>query len=106
MYMVEPSGIYFRYYGCAAGKGKRACSTELERIPFADMTCADAMKSVAKLIEKSHDEVKDKPFELELACICTANDNEIFAVSDEVRQAAQTAANAEIEAEEEDDDDE
>jgi 20S proteasome subunit alpha 7 len=104
--MVEPSGIYFRYYGCAAGKGKRACSTELERIPFADMTCADAMKSVAKLIEKSHDEVKDKPFELELACICAANDNEIFAVSDEVRQAAQTAAIAEIEAEEEDDDDE
>jgi 20S proteasome subunit alpha 7 len=32
LYMVEPSGLAFRYFGCAAGKGAQAAKTELEKI--------------------------------------------------------------------------
>ena len=30
--MVEPSGQFFKYYGCATGKGQNAAKTELEKI--------------------------------------------------------------------------
>ena len=32
LYMVEPSGVSFRYFACAAGKGSQAAKTELEKI--------------------------------------------------------------------------
>ena len=32
LYMVEPSGLALRYYGCSAGKGAQAAKTELEKL--------------------------------------------------------------------------
>lgn len=32
LYMIEPSGTYFRYFFCAAGKGAQAARTEGEKI--------------------------------------------------------------------------
>ena len=32
LYMLEPSGLCFRYFGCAAGKGANAAKTEVEKI--------------------------------------------------------------------------
>ena len=32
LYMVDPSGLCYRYYGCAAGKGAQAAKTEVEKI--------------------------------------------------------------------------
>ena len=32
LYMTEPSGASFRYFGCAAGKGAQAAKTELEKV--------------------------------------------------------------------------
>lgn len=100
LFMVEPSGLVFKYYGCSAGKGRRACNTAIERTKFADMTCEEALKDVAKLLEKSHDEVKDKPFELEMACISTGNSNMLQTISHEVMGEVQAQAKAEIEKEE------
>lgn len=32
LYLVEPSGLALRYYGCAAGKGTQAAKTEIEKL--------------------------------------------------------------------------
>jgi 20S proteasome subunit alpha 7 len=32
LYMIEPSGAAFRYFGCAVGKGANAAKTELEKL--------------------------------------------------------------------------
>jgi hypothetical protein len=44
LYVVEPSGTSFGYYGCAVGKGKQAARAEIEKMKTADMTCAELVK--------------------------------------------------------------
>jgi len=70
LYMIEPSGICYGYFGCAIGKGKLAARTEIEKLNFAELTVREAVKEVAKIIYKVHDDQKDKDFELELSWVC------------------------------------
>jgi len=72
LYMIEPSGQYFGYYGCAAGKGKQTAKSELDKRNFKDMTCKEALFHVAKMLHLSHEEFKDKKYELEITWICDA----------------------------------
>lgn len=69
MFVIDPSGVSFGYYGCAIGKAKQAAKTEIEKIKMKDMLCTDLVKEVAKIIYIVHDEVKDKNFELELSWV-------------------------------------
>jgi len=69
MYMIDPSGIYNGYFGCAIGKAKQAAKTEMEKVKFQDMNCMELIREAAKIIYIVHDEVKDKAFELELSWI-------------------------------------
>lgn len=69
LYLIDPSGVSFGYYGCAIGKAKQAAKTEIEKIKMKDMLCVDLVKEVAKIIYIVHDEVKDKNFELELSWV-------------------------------------
>ncbi len=39
LYMIEPSGASFQYYGCASGRGKQLARNEIEKKGFRDMTC-------------------------------------------------------------------
>ncbi len=32
LYMIEPSGVSFGYYGCAVGKGQQAAQSEIEKL--------------------------------------------------------------------------
>uniref|UniRef100_A0A6N2MKB3 Proteasome subunit alpha type n=1 Tax=Salix viminalis TaxID=40686 RepID=A0A6N2MKB3_SALVM len=70
LYMVEPSGISYRYFGAAIGKGKQAAKTEIEKLKLSEMTCREGVIEVAKIIYKVHDEAKDKAFELEMSWVC------------------------------------
>merc|ERR1719162_206055 len=105
LYMIEPNGHMFRYYGCAMGKGKQAAITEIEKNKFFEMTCRDAIKNMAKCMHGLHDEVKDKPFELEVAWICEESGWKHSMVSKEIRDEAVDWAKKKIEEEEMDDDD-
>jgi len=105
LYMVEPDGQMFRYYGCALGKGRQAAITEIEKHKFFDMTCVEAIKWIAKTMKITVDEVKDKPFELEVSWICEASGWKHAMVSKEIRDEASAWAKAKIEEEEMDDDD-
>uniref|UniRef100_A0A8C1GLG0 Proteasome subunit alpha type n=1 Tax=Cyprinus carpio TaxID=7962 RepID=A0A8C1GLG0_CYPCA len=70
LYMVDPSGISYGYWGCAIGKAKQAAKTEIEKLQVDERkTCRELVKEVAKIIYIVHDEVKDKAFELELSWV-------------------------------------
>ena len=69
LYMVEPSGTMFQYYGCASGRGKQMARNEIEKTKFLDMTVEEAMPKVATILLKCQEEMKDKKQELELSMI-------------------------------------
>lgn len=105
--LIEPSGVSFRFRGCAIGKGQQAAKTELEKYKVFNMKCRDALNYVAKIIHLLHDEVKDKPFELELSWICEASQWKHQLVPSQINAEAQAWAKKSIEDDEmEDDDDE
>jgi len=49
LFMIEPSGVVFGYYGCAAGKGRQAAKTELEKLKFSELTAREAVMEVARM---------------------------------------------------------
>lgn len=77
LYMVEPSGLTLRYFGCAAGKGANAAKTEVEKILTkrgeAGISCEEAVTELARIMYTIRDLSKDKPFELEMCWLTEAN---------------------------------
>jgi 20S proteasome subunit alpha 7 len=69
LYMVEPSGTCYQYYGCASGRGKQLCRNEIEKTHFKDLTVEEALPKVAKILLQAQEEMKDKKQELELSYI-------------------------------------
>ena len=53
LYMVEPSGLALRYFGCSVGKGAQAAKTELEKVilKFGDagVPSREAVKELTKM---------------------------------------------------------
>ena len=60
LYMVEPSGACYEYYGCASGRGKQLARNEIEKKNFKEMTVDEALPQVAKILLKAQEEMKDK----------------------------------------------
>jgi 20S proteasome subunit alpha 7 len=78
LYMIEPSGLYWGYYGAATGKGRQAAKAELEKLDLGgpggpSLTLAEAVKEAARIIYVAHDDSKDKEFELEMTWISGAD---------------------------------
>ncbi|KAK0728925.1 nucleophile aminohydrolase [Apiosordaria backusii] len=71
LYMIEPSGLYWGYYGAATGKGRQAAKAELEKLDLTGegITLEEAVKEAARIIYVAHDDSKDKEFELEMSWI-------------------------------------
>jgi len=71
LYMIEPSGIYWGYYGAATGKGRQGAKAELEKLDLAagNLSLLDGVKEAARIIYVAHDDNKDKEFELEMTWI-------------------------------------
>jgi len=100
MYVLDPSGECHKMNGCAIGKNKAAAKTEVEKLKFGEILAKDAVKELARIIYKIHDE-KDKEFECELGWICAESKNEFRRVPDEIADEAIALAAAALE---EDDD--
>lgn len=96
LYMVEPSGMCLRYFGCAAGKGAQAARTELEKIlsrrAEAGITCREAVQELAKILYIIRDPSKDKPFELEMGWLCAESQFKHALVPADLLAAADAAA--------------
>lgn len=69
LYMVEPSGCVYEYYGCASGRGKQLARNEIEKTNFREMTVSEALPLIAKILLKSQEEMKEKKQELELSIL-------------------------------------
>ncbi|KAI8589096.1 hypothetical protein HDU89_007369 [Geranomyces variabilis] len=91
MYMIEPSGIYYGFYGCAIGKGRQVAKTEIEKLKLAEMTCREVVKDAARIIHLVHDDVKDKDFELEMSWILDSTMTHEFVPKDVAEEAEQLA---------------
>jgi len=113
LFMVEPNGVAYSYYGVATGKGKQAAKTELEKLNLhkddCTITTQDAVKHIAKILTMLHNENKDnegKPLELELSWICEESGYKHVGVPKATIEAARVWATEQLEAEEEEDEDE
>ena len=49
LYMIEPSGVGFRYYSTAIGKNKQGANTELEKLDFETLTAKQAVFELARM---------------------------------------------------------
>jgi len=104
LYCLEPSGISYGYWGCAAGKAKSNAKTELEKLKMMDMNCAELVKEAAKIIYMVHDEVKDKMFELELSWVGEFTSGIHKRVPDNVHEEAEKFAKSAMEEDSDDSD--
>ncbi|TFK05455.1 dystrophin-related protein 2 [Platysternon megacephalum] len=105
LYMIDPSGVSYGYWGCAIGKARQAAKTEIEKLQMKDMTCRDVVKEVAKIIYIVHDEVKDKSFELELSWVGEITKGKHEIVPKDIREEAEKYAKESLKEEDESDDD-
>ncbi|RUS23847.1 nucleophile aminohydrolase, partial [Jimgerdemannia flammicorona] len=119
LYLIEPSGVYWGYHGCAVGKGKQVAKTEIEKLKLSEMTVREAVKEAARMlsleniqpisnylrmsytsIHTAHDEAKDKEFELELSWVCEeSNGRHQFVpktIAEEAERLAKESMNEEM----------
>ena len=101
LWMVEPSGMSYSYFGCAVGKGRQVAKVYLEKLDFATLTCRQAVTELARIIYKCHDDPSGKPFELEMSWVCTESGGTHCSIPADIQSAAEAAAKAALEAEEE-----
>jgi len=92
MYMIDPSGVYNGYKGCAIGKAKQAAQTEMEKLEISNKSVHELINEAAKIIYMVHDEVKDKAFELELSWVGEHTNGVHQRVPDEVFRKAEAFA--------------
>ncbi|GJN26837.1 hypothetical protein PR202_gb14797 [Eleusine coracana subsp. coracana] len=97
LYMIEPSGVFHKYFGAALGKGRQAAKTEIEKLKLSELTCREGIVEVAKIIYGVHDEAKDKAFELELSWICDESNCQHQKVPNDLLEQAKAAAQAALE---------
>ncbi|KAI7826384.1 20S proteasome subunit [Kickxella alabastrina] len=79
LYMIEPSGQYMGYRGCAAGKGKQAAKTEIEKLDLDNLSVRDALKEAARIIYASnglHTHVPQDVFDEAVEYAEKANDDD------------------------------
>lgn len=88
LWMLQPSGNYNGYNGCAAGKGSQVAKTEIEKLNFSTLTCKEAVKQASRIIHIARDDTKDKDFELEISWICPESKNQHKFVPKEVLEEA------------------
>ena len=69
LYMIEPSGQCFQYYGCASGRRRQIARNEIEKTKWSDKTVEKSLPQVARILLKCQEEMKDKKQELELSIL-------------------------------------
>jgi len=97
LYMIEPSGVSWGYFGVAIGKGRQAAKTEIEKLKLTELTAREAVYEVARILHTVHDEVKDKYFELELSWVCDESNKVHQLVPRDIRDEAERRAKEAIE---------
>lgn len=108
LYMVEPNGVAYSFYACAAGKGRQPAKTELEKLDLhkSPITTAEAVKQISRIIYMLHDESKDKPFELEMSWVSAESEWKHVGVPLSVKEESVKWAKEQLEEESDDEEEE
>ena len=111
LYMIEPSGQYWGYYGAATGKGRQVAKGELEKLDLAaaGLSLLDGVKEAARIIYVAHADNKDKEFELEMTWISNLEGptkGRHMAVPKDLLEEAEKLAKKHLEGEDDDEDEE
>jgi len=105
--MLEPSGVYWGYNGAATGKGRQSAKNELEKLDPNTLTAKDAVKEAARIIYLSHEDNKDKDFEIEISWVSTSETNGLHKpVPEDLLKEAKEYAEEKLNEDSEDDEDE
>ena len=112
LYMIEPSGLYWGYYGAATGKGRQAAKAELEKLKLdpKDGDCIsleEGVKEAARIIYVAHEDSKDKDFEVEMTWVSAVSGptkGRHEEVPKELREEAERLAKKSLEGEDDEDD--
>ncbi|GAB7358274.1 hypothetical protein MBLNU230_g0424t1 [Neophaeotheca triangularis] len=114
LYMIEPSGLYWGYYGAATGKGRQAAKSELEKLKLDPrkeggeenlLSLEEGVKEAARIIYVAHEDSKDKEFELEMSWISSVagpTKGRHQEVPKELREEAERLAKKAMEGDDED----
>ncbi|KAJ4300894.1 putative proteasome subunit alpha type-7 [Kalmusia sp. IMI 367209] len=111
LYMIEPSGLYWGYYGAATGKGRQIAKSELEKLNLSEgeLSLEEGVKEAARIIYIAHDDNKDKEFELEMTWISSTSGptkGRHEEVPKELREEAERLAKKALEGDDEDEEEE
>ena len=60
LFMIEPSGACYEYYGCASGRGKQLARNEIEKKNFKDLTVQEGLHLIAKILLISGGNIGEK----------------------------------------------
>ncbi len=106
LWLVETSGAVNGYHAAAIGKGARQCKSELEKLKLAELTCAELVRELTRIVYFAHDDAKEqeKPFVVELGW-CLAADAKFVSVPADLKKAAADAAQAALTARDQGSDD-
>jgi 20S proteasome subunit alpha 7 len=102
LHAVDPSGISYRFFATAIGKGKNGAKSALEKLDLSTLTAREAVTEAAKVIYAQHDPAKDKPIELEISWVCDESNRMHTLVPPALHAEAEAAAKAFREAMDED----
>ncbi|ESK97560.1 proteasome subunit alpha type-3 [Moniliophthora roreri MCA 2997] len=97
LYVVEPSGVFYGYYGAAVGKGRQLAKTELEKLKLSELTMREAVMEAARIIHLVHEDSKEKEFELEMSWIGDETDGLHLPVPKDLLAEAEAKAKAALE---------
>ncbi|THH12224.1 hypothetical protein EW145_g141 [Phellinidium pouzarii] len=97
LFVVEPSGVYYGYFGAAIGKGRQLAKTELEKLKFSELTTREAVMEAARIMYLVHEDAKDKTFELELSWVGAESNNKHEHVPADLQREAEARAKATLE---------
>ena len=95
---MYPSGVSYRYFATAIGKGTNGAKSQLEKLDLTTLTCREAVIECAKVIYSQHDPAKDKPIELEISWVCDESNRMHQLVPPDLLASAEAAAKAHREA--------
>ena len=107
LYMIEPSGMYWGYYGAATGKGRQAAKAELEKLELAPgsesggLSLEEGTREAAKIVMIAHEDNKDKEYEVEMTWVGRRTHGRHEEVPEGVKKEAEEWARRQVEGEDE-----
>lgn len=78
---VSGKSLFYKY--AVMGKGARIAKTELEKLNLDEMNINDLVENGIRILYKSYDPLKDKPFDIEVGVMCEDTKGEFVRLKNE-----------------------